>query len=261
MQSAQTPPVVPTTGDDPDMMSWLDHLRELRNRLVKASLAVIIGMVLGFVLVRYDNYLLIELVKNALTPPGTVLQAVAPAEVFTNAIRVALAIGISLAMPVIVYQLLAFIVPGLTDRERRIIFTVLPFITLCFVAGLAFGWFVTVPAALNFLLLEGAGRIRVEPTVELFLSLFTRLMLLNGVLFEMPVVVYSLIWLGVVQRKTLTKYRRYTVLIIVIISAVVTPTSDPVNLALVAVPMYLLYELGLLLAILAPRRTTIVAGS
>ncbi len=261
MQTTQTPPVPVAPPEDPAAMSWLEHLIELRNRLVKASLALAVGLVVGFILVRYDQYRFIEFIKNEQTPPGTGLQAVAPAEVFTNAIKVALGIGISLAMPVIIYQLLAFIVPGLTTRERKIIFTALPFIMLCFLAGLVFGWYITVPAALNFLLLEGAGRFRIEPTVESFLSLFTRLMLLNGVLFEMPVLVYSLIWLGAVERKTLTKYRRYAILIITIIAAIVTPTADPVNLALVAVPMYLLYEFGLLLALFAPRKKTVVAGS
>ncbi|HEX6291133.1 MAG TPA: twin-arginine translocase subunit TatC [Herpetosiphonaceae bacterium] len=259
MHSAQTPLPL-NSNDEPGMMSWLDHLRELRSRLIKASLAVVVGLILGFFVVTYDNYLLISLIADYLTPEGVTLQATESAEVFTNAIRVALAIGVGLAMPVIVYQLLAFIVPGLTSRERQIIFLILPFITICFVAGLVFGWFVTVPAAFNFLLRQGLERFTIEPKVGDFLSLFTRLMLLNGVLFEMPVIVYSLIWLGAVQRETLTRYRRYAVLVIVIISAIVTPTSDPVNLALVAIPMYLLYELGLLLALVAPRRKTVVAG-
>lgn len=238
------------------MMSWLDHLKELRNRLIKACLALIIGMILGFGLVYYNNYALIDFITNHLKPAdaNVIIQAVKPAEVFTNAMKVAFGIGIALAMPVIVYQLLAYIVPGLTQRERRIIFFVLPFITLCFLAGLVFGWYITVPAAFNFLLLQGQGRFTIQPTVEFTLSLFTRLMLLNGVIFELPVFVYSLIWLGVVQRKTLAKYRRYAILVIVIIAAIVTPTGDPINLALVAIPMYMLYELGLLLAFLAPSK-------
>ena len=259
MHQAQMPSM-PVPPDDANAMSWLDHLRELRNRLVKASVAVLLGLLLGFFLVTYDDYALIAVVQKQLTPSGVQLQATQSAEVFTNAIQVALGIGIALAMPVIVYQLLAFIVPGLTTRERRIIFLILPFITICFIGGLSFGWFVTVPAAFNFLLTQGAERFLIQPTVADFLSLFTRLMLLNGVLFEMPVVIYSLIWLGAIERRTLTKYRRYSVLAIVIIAAIVTPTSDPVNLALVAVPMYLLYELGLLLALIAPRKKTIVAG-
>jgi sec-independent protein translocase protein TatC len=260
MQSAQTPPLPTASSEDPGLMTWLDHLRELRSRLVKASIAVVIGLLVGFFIVTYDNYALISTIASYLTPPGIRLQATESAEVFTNAIRVALAIGIALAMPVIVYQLLAFIVPGLTSRERRIIFLILPFITICFIAGLLFGWFVTVPAAFNFLLRQGLERFEIAPKVGDFLSLFTRLMLLNGVLFELPVIVYSLIWLGAVQRTTLARYRRYAVLVIVVIAAIVTPTSDPVNLALVAVPMYLLYELGLLLSLLAPRKKTVVAG-
>jgi sec-independent protein translocase protein TatC len=261
MQSVQTPPLPMNSDDEPGLMTWLDHLRELRSRLIRASIAVVIGLIVGFFVVTYDNYAVIALIADYLTPPGVELQATESAEVFTNAIRVALGIGLGLAMPVIVYQLLAFIVPGLTSRERQIIFLMLPFITICFVCGLVFGWFVTVPAAFNFLLSQGIERFTIAPKVGDFLSLFTRLMLLNGVLFEMPVIVYALIWLGAVQRSTLVKYRRYAVLVIVLIAAIVTPTSDPVNLALVAIPMYLLYEFGLLLSVLAPRKKTVIAGS
>jgi sec-independent protein translocase protein TatC len=253
MAPSRLPPPV-TPDDDPTMMSWLDHLKELRDRLIKASLALVVGMVIGFVLVYYDNYWLIFYLKEHFTPPSVQLQSMRPGEVFTSGMKVAFGIGIALAMPVIVYQLLAYIVPGLTQRERRIISFVLPFISLCFLAGLVFGWYITVPAAFHFLLVQGVERFEIQPTIESFLSLFTRLMLLNGVIFELPVLVYSLIWLGVVQRKTLVKYRRYAILIIVIIAAIVTPTGDPVNLALVAIPMYMLYELGLFLAFLAPHK-------
>ncbi len=249
-----------TKVEDPGSMSWIDHLRELRNRLIVASIAVVIGMVIGFVAVTWDNYALIEIIFNHVvraTGADAIegLSATGTAEVFTSAIRVALVIGLSLAMPVVVYELLAFIVPGLTTREKRIIFVVLPFITICFAAGLAFGWYITVPAAITFLQTQGVERFLIIPSISNFIGLFTRLILINGVLFEMPVIVYSAIWLGAVQRGTLVRYRRYAILIIVIIASIVTPTSDPINLALVAVPMYLLYELGLLLALLAPRRT------
>lgn len=248
-----------TQVDEPGAMSWIDHLRELRNRLFVASVAVVIGMVIGFVAVTWDNYALIEIIFNHVvrfTGADAIegLSATGTAEVFTSAIRVAFVIGLSLAMPVVVYELLAFIVPGLTSREKRIMFVVLPFITICFVGGLAFGWYVTVPAAITFLQTQGVQRFLIIPSISDFIGLFTRLILINGVLFEMPVIVYAAIWLGAVKRDTLTKYRRYAILVIVIIASIVTPTSDPINLALVAVPMYLLYELGLLLALLAPRR-------
>jgi sec-independent protein translocase protein TatC len=259
--SPYAPPPAPAPAETPGTMSWLEHLLELRSRLLKAAGAVFLGLIIGFFIVTYNDYALIWYIFQHVAPGDVArLQATAPAEVFTNAIKVSLGIGIALAMPVIVYQLLAFIVPGLMPRERRLIFAILPFITLCFAAGLVFGWFVTVPAALNFLLLQGSDRFLIQPTVETFLSLFTRLMLVNGIVFQMPVIVYSAIWLGAVERKTLAKYRRYAVLVITIIAAIVTPTSDPVNLGLVAIPMYLLYELGLLLSIFAPRRRTVPAG-
>ncbi len=248
-------PAAPEPGEAA-VMSWLDHARELRDRLLKASLAVIVGILIGFGAVFYNNYMVLDYITDHLKPEDVYVQALNPAEVFTSAMRVAAGIGLALAMPVIVYQLLAFVVPALTPRERRIIYFIIPFIVLCFFGGLVFGWVVTIPAAFNFLLVQGAGRFNIEPTLSAFLALFTRLILLNGVLFELPVLVYSVIWLGAVQRQTLTRYRRYSVLVIVILSAIITPTGDPMNLAFTAVPMYLLYELGLLLALIAPRRRT-----
>jgi sec-independent protein translocase protein TatC len=150
------------------------------------------------------------------------------------------------------------VVPGLTTRERRIIYFVLPFITLCFAFGLAFGWYITVPAAFEFLNRQGQERFLIQPTLSNYLSLFTRLMLINGVIFELPIVVYSIVWLGAVERKTLTKYRRYAILVITIVAAIVSPTGDAINLALIAIPMYLLYELGLLMALVAPRKKTVI---
>src|SRR5438874_2085993 len=107
------------------VMSWLDHLKELRNRLVKASIAIVLGMVVGFYVFTWNGYALLEIIVHRFTPSGVII--IHPAESFTNVIQLALGTGIALAMPVIVYQLLAFIVPGLTLRERRIIFLMLPF--------------------------------------------------------------------------------------------------------------------------------------
>jgi sec-independent protein translocase protein TatC len=261
-----TPPTPPE--DDPTAMTWIDHLKELRDRLLKASLAVLLGLGIGLFLVYYDQFALIKYVLEYLKPVVPVVtdntgsaiqvQTFRPAEFFTTTMKIGLGIGVALAMPVLVYQLLAYVVPGLTKRERRIIYLVLPFIVGLFVMGLVFGWLVTVPAAFRFLLLLGSDVVDVRPTFEEVLSLFMRLMLINGVLFELPLVVYSLIWLGVIERRTLAKYRRYSILVIVIVSAIITPTGDPLNLALVAIPMYLLYELGLLMALLAPRKQTVV---
>ena len=240
------------TPEEEAVMSWLDHARELRDRLLRAVLATGAGLAIGFVALSWNEYWLVDQLIYHFTTTGTI--AYKPTETFTQVLKLALGFGVALAMPVIVYQILAFIVPGLTRRERRIIFLILPFVSLCFLGGLLFGWFVTVPAAFRFLLNFGPESVKSQPSLEHFLSLFTRLMLLNGLLFELPVIVYAVIWLGAVERKTLTQYRRYSILVIVILSSIITPTGDPVNLAFTAVPMYLLYELGLLLAWIAPRK-------
>jgi len=233
------------------------HLRELRDRLFKALGAVVLGAVVGFWLVSDYSPIgpLPELIISHFAP-GRTLEAIGIAEVFVNYMGIALLVGFALAIPVVVYQLIAFFVPGLTGREKRVLFSALPFITELFLAGLAFGWFFTIPAALDFLLNFGtsSGQIEVKPTPDNFFSAITRLLLWNGLVFELPAIVYLLARLGIVNAKQLGRTRRYALVAIVIAAAVITPTGDPYNLLLLAIPMYVLYELGILLARFVPQR-------
>lgn len=236
------------------------HLRELRDRLVKALAAVGIGTALGFYIVNsptllgdtLPNLLIDHFVPIEIVPK---LQFIQPAEAFVNYMRIALVIGVALAMPVVIYQIIAFFIPGLLAHEKRILFTSLPFVTELFLAGLAFGWFFTIPAALQFLFGYGLGsRVLSQPTFESFISTVATLLLWNGVIFELPAVIYLLARLGVVNAKMLGRTRRYAIVIITIAAAIITPTGDPWNLMLLAVPMYLLYELGILLSRFVPDR-------
>jgi sec-independent protein translocase protein TatC len=234
------------------------HLKELRDRLVKALVAVGIGTVLGFYIVNSPVLLgdtLPNLLIRQFVPSNITLQFIQPAEAFVNYMRIALVIGIAIAMPVVVYQIIAFFIPGLLPSEKRILFTALPFVTELFLAGLAFGWFFTIPAALDFLFGYGQGaRVEAQPTFESFIKTVSTLLLWNGIIFELPAVIYLLARLGVVNAKMLARTRRYAIVIITIVAAIITPTGDPWNLLLLAVPMYLLYELGILLARFVPQR-------
>ncbi|MCG8346873.1 MAG: twin-arginine translocase subunit TatC [Chloroflexales bacterium] len=257
-QQESLPNPVGPASDEDQGMTLIEHLVELRRRLVRASLAVLAGLCVGVFLVlgpvQLIDFIILSFVENQGYPP---LQGVRTTESFTSYMTVALTVGIILAMPVIVYQLLAFIVPGLTDKERRFLFTALPFVTLFFVAGLAFGWFVTVPVAIQFLINFGNNDlIEVRPQISDFLNIFTFLLIVNGIIFELPIIIYILARMGVVTAQQLSKYRRYAVVIVVIFAAIVTPTGDPVNLALLAIPTYLLFEFGILLARFVPKRTT-----
>jgi sec-independent protein translocase protein TatC len=236
------------------------HLRELQSRLVKACAAVGIGTAIGFYLVSSPTLLgaplPVVLIKH-FVPPNVELQYIATAEGFVNYMRIALVIGIAIAMPVVVYQVIAFFVPGLLPHEKRIVFTAIPFVTELFLAGLAFGWFFTLPAALQFLLTFGTSEVvQARPSFESFISIVSTLMLWNGLIFEMPALIYLLARLGVVNAKMLGRTRRYAIVIITIAAAIITPTGDPYNLLLLAVPMYFLYELGILLARFVPARGT-----
>jgi sec-independent protein translocase protein TatC len=234
------------------------HLIELRDRLVKCLLAVGIGTALGFWFVNSPNVIgepLPDFMVEQLAP-NTTLQAIGVGEVFVSYMRIALVVGVALSMPVIIYQIVAFFSPGLLPNEKRIVYTAIPFVTELFLAGLAFGWFFTVPAALEFLLGYGqTDRITTMPTLDSFVGVVALLLLWNGVIFQLPAIVFLLARIGVVTAAQLASTRRYAIVIITIIAALITPTGDPYNLLLLAIPMYLLYELGILLARFVPKRT------
>jgi sec-independent protein translocase protein TatC len=237
------------------------HLLELRDRLVKACIAIGLGASVGFYLVNNPvifGVTLPDFMVQQLAPEGTVLKAVMVGEIFLRYLNIALVVGIIIAMPIIIYQLVAFFSPGLLNREKRIVYTALPIVTELFLAGIVFGWFITIPAAIGFLLGSGnTATIQTEPTADSFFDTVSTLLLWNGIIFELPAIIYLLARLNIVSTKMLTSTRRYAIVIITIIAALITPTGDPYNLMLLALPMYLLYELGILLTRLVPRPSSV----
>jgi sec-independent protein translocase protein TatC len=250
-------PELPTNNLKDFWSALAPHLIELRDRLVKASLAIAIGTSIGFYLVNSPKLLgtsLPEFMVKQLAPPGTVLQAVGVGEVFLGYMQIALIIGIIFAMPIVVYQLVAFFSPGLLGHEKRMVYIALPIITELFLAGVSFGWFFTVPAALQFLLKYGqTSSISTVPTSDSFFQTVATLLLWNGVIFQLPAIMYLLARLNIVSTAMLTSTRRYAIVVITIIAALITPTGDPYNLLLLAVPMYMLYELGIILTRFVPK--------
>lgn len=234
----------------------IPHLRELRDRLIKCAVAIGVGSAVGFWLVNDSTLLgapLPVIISRHFIGDRTLI-ATHPAETFVNYVRIAILVGITLAMPVIVYQLIAFFVPAMRPAEKRVVFSALPFVSELFLAGLAFGWLFTVPTAVQWLLDYGSGEnIQNMPRVEDFFSIVATLMLWNGIIFELPAIIYLLARLGLVTAPLLARTRRFAIVIIVVVAAVITPTGDPFNLMVLAVPMYLLYELGILLARFVPR--------
>ncbi|MER2599082.1 MAG: twin-arginine translocase subunit TatC [Caldilineales bacterium] len=226
----------------PEMLqTMLPHLNELRRRLFIAVLALVIAAALAFSLAAW-------LLQILAIPIGGLeqLQAIELTEPISVYMRVSLLGGAILAMPVIVYQVLAFIAPGLSNNERRVVYVALPFIVLSFLAGAAFAYFVMLPTAVPFL--ASFGGIEGNFRISSYISFTTRLILWVGVAFEMPLIIALLARIGIVTPQALRRGWRLAVVGIAVLAALITPTVDPVNMGIVMLPLLALYMLSIVLA-------------
>ena len=235
--------------------SILEHLAELRRRVLISVLALIVGAGVAFCFFRQIIDLLVRPARDLDAGTGQ-LVFIEVTELLTTSVKVSLVAGFVLAMPVILYQVIMFVAPGLTGREKRYLLGFLPAVLLAFMAGVAFGYFVLTPPALHFLLTFGADVATPFIRVSNIVNLMIRLLFWMGISFETPLVMYLLAQIGLVDYRMLGKFRRYWVVGAFILGAIITPTVDPVNQALVAVPLLVLYELGVFLARLASRNRT-----
>lgn len=225
----------------------IEHLRELRSRLVKAAIAVALATALSFLFIDQTMALLLD-------PVGDItLIAIAPTETFINYLKVAFYTGIAISMPLLVYQIFRFLAPGLTRTERRWVLLSLPAVTFLFVLGLVFCYSVLLRPALGFLLGFGGGRVQNMPSISLYLSFVTRFLMAVAIAFQTPVIVFLLSKLGVATPKRLARFRRWAYVLAFVIAAIITPTPDPVNQSFVAIPIILLYELGIVFARIGAR--------
>jgi sec-independent protein translocase protein TatC len=225
----------------------IEHLRELRSRLMKASLAIIATTIISLTFAEQEVILLKYLAGNYK------LIALEPTETFVAFFKVAFMTGIAMSMPFLVYQLYRFLAPGLTKSEKYWALLSLPVVALFFLMGVLFCYFVVLPSATSFLLGFGGGIIEATPTVSKFLDFVVKFLFALGLAFETPVVIFILSKLGVATPKRLRKFRRWFYVIAFIVAAIITPTPDPINQTIVAVPIIILYEIGILFAWLGTR--------
>jgi sec-independent protein translocase protein TatC len=224
-----------------DSMTLMEHLGELRNRLIYVSVALLITTAISFIFA--------DRLIDIFTVPIGGRQALESVDVTENMgifMRVSLISGVVLGMPFLVYHIIRFIVPGLTRHERRFLWLVVPGASLLFLGGVAFSYFVMLPVAVPFLV--GFMDIPTRPRPNTYFGFVTRLMFWIGVAFETPLVLAFLARVGVVTPQTLRKNRKYAVVVAAVMAAAITPTVDPVNMLLVMAPLLVLYELGVILA-------------
>ena len=238
------PQVDPDVPDVFEEMTLQEHLIELRDRIMKVCIGIAIAFIFGAVAARF----LIEQIVESANVSEAGLDISSPTDPLTLYFKVALYIAIALTLPLTVYQLIAFLAPGLTRKEKRIVYSSLPFVTILFVAGVAYGYFVAAPRALDFLSNFMGDFFSWDPDGSEVLSFFLTLMMGLGLAFQLPVIMFILAKIGIVTPRKMREWRRYAYLCLVILAAIITPSTDPINMAIVAIPLVILYEAGVIIS-------------
>lgn len=229
-------------------MTLAEHLDELRSRLMKTVLGIGIAFIIGLFLV---NPLLGVVRDTANVQKFDVIDATEPVTAY---FKTALYIALAAALPLIFYQMFAFIAPGLTRKEKRYIYGSLPFVVLFFMLGASFAFFVAVPRAFEFLSTFNSDLFDYSPTFSSIAAFYIQVSLGLGIAFELPIVMFLLARLNIVSPARMSNSRRYAMVLVLIAAALITPTPDPFNMLFIAAPIYLLYELGIIFAKIGVRR-------
>ena len=233
-----------------EAMTLRDHLDELRKRL----LVVVVFLVLAVI----ATFVFRDTVVGFLLEPGFGSRDDRPIatevlETVGVTFKVTLMVAFVATLPLILYQVIVFVSPGLTRRERLYVYLFLPGVLLAFAGGAAFAYYILFPPAFDFLFNFGAENIDAEIRISSYINVITSLMFWMGAVFQIPLVLFVLARLGIVTPRRLSRFRRIAVVLAFVAAAIITPTFDPVNQTMVAVPILVLYEIGIVLARLGQR--------
>jgi sec-independent protein translocase protein TatC len=241
-------------------MSFFDHLEELRWRIVRSLLAIVVSMAVTWVFIDWimESVVLAPITQlNAHLSPGQQpihLQNLRPFGQLFLYMQVAGVFALLASFPYILYELWAFIAPGLMPKERKYIRSIVFFTTFCFFSGVAFAYFVMLPAALQFFAGFGTPTIENNIAVSEYMSFVVSVVLAAGVVFELPMVSWFLSKLGILTPAFMRHYRRHAIVVIFLLAAALTPGTDPVSQILLAIPLLVLYELSIGISAMVWRR-------
>ena len=246
------------SDDDDDSpgakMSFLEHLDELRKRIVNAAIAVLVGILISFSFIsRIYSFLMAPTMRQL--PPGSRLIYTEPGEAFSLYIQLSMIVGVILASPFIMYQVWMFIAPGLYSNEKRMAIPFVLFTTIGFLLGASFNHFIAFPFMMKFFASFNTPDLAFMPKLEDVFGLYTKMLIGMGLVFQMPTIVYFLARIKLITARFLAKNFKYAFLIIFIAAAVITPTGDMMTQAIFAAPMVGLYLLSIAIAwIVGPKR-------
>lgn len=238
------------TKFDPKEMPFLDHLEELRWRIMKALGAVVLFTCIAF---PFTGVLLdlLTLPNDHLASPAKLI-FLKPTGMLVVRLEVALIVGVIVSLPVIFYQLWMFIAPGLLENERKYVVPFVLYTTGCFLVGTGFAYFILIPTVLPFLFSMGTETIEATINITEYMSFILRLILVAGLVFELPMLSFILARIGLLTASFMRKYRRYSIVLFFIFAAIVTP-PDPMSQLLIAIPLVVLYEASIFIALLGQK--------
>ncbi len=241
------------TDPNEDKMPLTSHLEELRKRLVRALIAVGVAF-LGCFTFKEELFRIVAQPLISVLPQGSHMIYTGLPEAFFTYIKVSFYAGLFVSSPIVFYHIWKFISPGLFPKEKKF---VAPFVitsTLLFVGGVCFGYFLVLPPAYQFFLEFSTDFLKPMLSMREYLTLTLKLLLAFGVIFEIPVFLFFMTKIGLVTPRKLAKMRRYAIVVCFIVAAIITPTPDAFTQCMMAIPMVILYEVGIIVSKFASRR-------
>jgi len=233
-------------------MTFLEHLEELRWRIIYSLIGIVVGTILAWIFVDFlVDVVLLKPAKDS----GAILQNLRPFGQLFLYMQIAIMVGIIISIPNIFYQFWQFISPALRKHERRYIFWIVTFSSICFLAGIAFAYFVMLPLTLKFAAQFGSKSIKNAFSIDEYMSIIISVMLGAGLVFELPMISFFLSKLGILKPSFMKKYRKHAIVVIMIAAAFLTPGTDPVSQIILAVPLVVLYEISILISKLSQKKS------
>jgi len=233
-------------------MSFLDHIEELRWRIIYALIGVVVCTIIAWIFVDpLVETILLKPARDANAP----LQNLRPFGQLYLYIQVAIIVGVVASLPNIFYQLWKFISPALRKKEQKYIIWIVVFSTVCFLTGITFAYFVMLPLTMKFAAQFGTSEIANEFAIDEYMSIIISVMLAAGLVFELPMISFFLSKLGILTPGFMRKYRRHAIVIILILAAFLTPGADPVSQVILAVPLVLLYEISIFISKISSKKS------
>lgn len=233
-------------------MTFLEHLEELRWRIIYTILGVVVGAIICGVFI---DFLVDVILLKPARESGAALQNLKPFGQLFLYMQIAIIGGIIISIPNLFYQLWKFIAPALRKHERKYILSIVIFSSVCFLIGIAFAYFVMLPLTMKFAAQFGSSQIENQFAIDEYMSIIISVMLAAGLIFELPMISFFLTKLGILTPAIMRKFRKHSIVVIMIAAALLTPGTDPVSQVILAVPLVLLYEISILISKLSVKKT------